>query len=237
MQRKVALIAVAALAIYAGFLAWQNDRLRDKDIRARAAIQAAKLEAAGWKRGVEATQAEMVARIPALEKELAAAKRAKAPIAIASHWEGRGAEVAVPCTVVMGPPAGDMTPPPHSADSPGESGAPPSVAVTPHVRIDDAVALDDAGGIFVARKVQAQLTVGTSWASAWEPIEADAASTTVVNPELTEAWAAWKNPPPRIAILPRGIKQSAVGVVGGGRFGPCGGPCNREQITLDIYHG
>jgi hypothetical protein len=209
-KRIIPLVAFIALAVYAGFLAWQNDKLRDKDIKARAAAQGKMLVDAGWLKGVEASQRELAEMVPALEAELAAAKKAKAPVVVASHWEGRGSEVEVPCTVVMGPPAGDMTPPPHSA-APGVSEAPPSVAVTPHVAIHDAMTFDATGRLYVARKVEARLSVGETWMSAWEPIEPDASSRTLVAPELERAWAAYQNPPPRVAILPRGIKQWRAG--------------------------
>jgi hypothetical protein len=200
--RRLGLLAFLALAVYAGFLAWQNDKLRDRELKARAAMQGKQLVDAGWLKGVEANQRELEAEVPALKEQLAAVKKAKATTAIVSHWEGHGAEVAIPCTVVM-----------PSTSSPAPTGspeAPPSVAVTPHVRIDDAVALDDAGGIFVARKVQAQLTVGSSWASAWEDIVPDAGSTTKVAPEIEAAWKAYRNPPPRVAFM-RPFRQWRAG--------------------------
>jgi len=219
--RRLGLVAFVLLAAYAGFLAWQNDKLRDRELKARVEIQDAKLKAAGWQETAKASQAELARTVPALKEQLEAATKAKATTAIASHWEGSGAAIAVPCTVFMGPPAGDIDAAPHPMPSPGESEAPPSVVVTPHVKIDDAVALDDAGGIFVARKVQAQLTVGTSWASAWEDIDADAGSTTKVAPELEKAWKAYRNPPYRIdALFGASLGINGLGIVGeisGGR--------------------
>lgn len=74
-----------------------------------------------------------------------------------------------------------------------------SVLTVPHVKIDEAVAIDAAGGIYVARAVSARLTVGTSWASAWEPIVPDDAAPAAVDPELAKAWNLYRNPPPRPA--------------------------------------
>ena len=208
---RVAAVLALILGIALGIQTWWLNRAASREFAARVAVQDATLKAAGWEKAATASQAELAATVPALQAQLGAAKKAKATTAIASHWQGSGEEIAIPCTVVMGPPAGTSTPTSGAPDPTRSPGAPPSVAVTPHVKIDDAVALDDAGGIFVARTVQAQLTVGSSWASAWEDIVPDAGSTTKVAPEIEAAWKAYKNPPPRIAILPRSIKQWRVG--------------------------
>lgn len=199
--RVVGIVALF-LGIALGVQSWRLHRARDLETKARAKIQAEQLVAAGWEQAAKASQADLARIVPALESQLAVAKKAGATTAGTSHWEGHGDAVEVPCTVFMGPLAGNIEPAPHSPPE-SESGAPPSVAVTPHVKIDDAVALDDSGGLYVARHVQARLSVGESWASAWEPIEADPGGSTAINPEVSKAWDAYRNPPPRFAFIRR----------------------------------
>jgi hypothetical protein len=213
---RTAIVLALILAIALGVQTYRLNKARDLDVAARAAAQGKTLVDAGWLKGVEGSQAMLRATVPKLLAELAAAKKAKATVGIASHWEGSGKAVAVPCNVVMGPPAGNIDSRSASAPNTDESGGPPSVAVTPHVRIDDAVALDDLGGIFVARKVHARLSVGESWASGWEDIAADPGSTTKVAPELTAAWKAYKNPPYRLeAFVGASLGSDGAGIVGG----------------------
>jgi len=229
---RVLLVLALLLGVALGVQTWRLDRADKRDVEARAKIQGAALEAAGLKRAAEVSQAELARIVPELKAELAAANRTGATVASASHWTGTGAAVPVPCIDTMGPPAGTSTPAPHPAP-PGEPGA-PLIPVTPHVKIDDAIAIDDAGGLYVARHVQAKLSVGESWESAWEAIEADAASKTAVNPDVAAAWKAWKNPPPKIAFI-RSPKLWRFGLacgIGGGYGVVAQGP---DVVAACIY--
>ena len=85
-RRIVPIVAVVALVVYAAVLTWQLDRAEGRELKARAAEQGRILEADGWKRAAEASQRELAETVPALEKELAAAKKAKAPVVVASRW-------------------------------------------------------------------------------------------------------------------------------------------------------
>lgn len=207
---RVAAVVALILGIALGVQTCRVNRAHDRDVKARAEAQGKVLVDAGWIKTETAHTKELERLVPSLQAELAAAKTAKATIAGTSHWTGTGKEVEIPCTVVMGPQARTDYPQPGLPPV-GAPGAPPSVAVTPHVRIDDAVALDDAGGIFVARKVQARLSVGESWASEWADVTPDAGSTTAVSPEVEAAWRVYRHPPPRVSLLPRGIKQWRAG--------------------------
>ena len=211
---RVAAVLALVLAIALGVQTWRLRRAADRETAAHVAAQDAALVAADWQRAAEGSQRDLARIVPELRAQLDAAKKAGTITAGTSHWTGHGAEVAVPCTVVMGPPAGATDAAPPGPPPVGLPGASPVVAVTPHVRIDDAVALDDGGGIFVARRVQARLAVGTAWASSWEPVEADPGSTTAVAPEIEAAWRAYRNPPPRLAFV-RGPKLWRTGLACG----------------------
>lgn len=215
---RIKILAVIALVIYAGAISWRIYQLNDRALKERAAAQGKILVDAGWLKSVTASQAELARTVPALQAQLEAARAAKATVAGTSHWTGSGAAVDVPCSYAVSGPQGGITGITTNPQSEGTLGFPTSdegaklqVAVTPHVKIDDAVALDDAGGIFVARKVQARLWANGGWVKDWGDVKADAGSTTKVAPEIEAAWKAWKNPPPRIAFLPRGIKQWRAG--------------------------
>lgn len=211
---RVAVVLALILGIALGVQTWRLNRAAAREVEARAKIQAEQLLAAGWQATAHASQAELARIVPALEAEIAAAKKAGTTVAGSSHWAGHGSEIPVPCTVVMGPPAGTTLP---TSDSPPPTSlpeAPLTVAVTPHVRIDDAVALDDAGGIYVARHVQARLSVGETWASEWGPVTADPGSTTAVDPRIGAAWRAYLNPsrPPWEIRLGIGVPGPTVRV-------------------------
>ena len=214
---RVSLVLALILGIALGVQTYRLNRSTGRELRERARAQAVELVAAGWQKAATASQADLARIVPALEAQLAAARRVSTTLAGTSTWAGRGAEIPVPCTVVMGPPPGSSPPPGPPAVAPVE--APPTVAVAPHVLIDDAVALDDAGGIYVARKVQARLSVGQSWASEWEPVAPDPGSTTAVAPELSAAWKEYRNPPPKVAGLPRGLNRWRAGWVCGAGLG------------------
>ncbi len=209
-MRAVATLA-AVLFVAVLVQTWRLRRASDHELKARAEAQGKTLVDAGWLLATVASQRQLEALVPDLRSQLQAAKDSSSTIAVASHWTGHGAEVAVPCTVVMGPSAGATPPSSSPVPDPGSSGAPPTVAVTPHVKIDDAIALDDLGRIYVARKVQARLSVGESWASSWEAIEPDGISQTKVDPQLVAAWKAYRNPPPRVSIVPRGTRGWRAG--------------------------
>lgn len=218
---RVSLVMALVLAVAVGVQTWRLQREQGRAVDARAAAQDAELSASGWARIAAGSRAELARIVPALEAEIAALKKSGATFAGSSHWTGHGTAVAAPCTVIMGPPAGDTTADLHPPPPPGQPEAPLTVAVTPHVKIDDAVAIDDAGGIYVARHVAARLSVGESWASEWEPITADPGSTTAVDPEIGQAWRAFKNPPYRLdAFVGASIGSNGLGIVGqlsGGR--------------------
>lgn len=201
LRTKVAIVMILLLA---GAVVAQTIRLRRAVARewdAHVAKQQADLAAEGFRREAEASQAELAEKVPALEAELRKAQDAGARIASASHFEGHGREVEVPCTVIMGSPAEQTGRAPAPSSSPGtQPGTPPAIAVTPHVRIDDAVLIDDGGGIYVQRDVHARLSVGESWASGWEPVEPEVV-TSAVDPELSKAWAAWRAPVKRLPWL------------------------------------
>jgi len=218
-MRRVGLVVFVVILVYAGVVSWRLQQAQGRELKERAARQARTLEAANWQRAAEASQRELASTVPALKEELEAVRKAKATTAIASHWEGKGAEISVPCTVVMGSPAGNVAPPPGSPATASSSETPPTVAVTPHVLIDDAVAIDDAGGVYVARKVQARLSVGEAWASAWEEIPPDPGSTTKVSPDIVAAVKAFKNPPYRFEAF----VGASLGADGAGIFGEIAG--------------
>lgn len=194
-------LLIVALLFGAAF-AYQTVQLRsarDQIVKARAKEQAAALNAAAWKTAAESASKNFDRIVPGLRAELDAARKAGTPAVIASRFEGHGAAVAVP--IQLAGPASDANPRPAAPAEPSTGGAdsqvPPSaVDVTPHVLIEDAVTIDAAGGIYVARKVSARLTVGTSWASAWAPVTPDAGTTTVIDPRLKAAWQRSLEGPP-----------------------------------------
>jgi hypothetical protein len=208
--RAIALGLLLILAVALGVQTYRLSRAADREVRERAARQAVELVAAGWEKTATATQAELARIVPELQAQIEAARKAGTTLAGSGTWTGHGnaIPVPVPCEIVKGSPA--STPPPGAATPAASPEAPPTVAVTPHVRIDDAVALDDAGGIYVARKVQARLSVGTAWESKWEWITPDS-STTAVAPALEAAWKAYRNPPPKIGFV-RPPKQWRAGM-------------------------
>lgn len=197
---RVAIVAAVLLAVALAVQTWRLDRASRREVDARAAIQRAALESAGWQRAAEAGEAELARIVPPLRAEISALRRTNAHFAGASHWTGHGQPVAVPCPPIVAPPAGDPIVVPPGRPPTVSPGEPPAVAVVPHVRIEDAVALDDGGGVYVARHVEARMTVAESWSSAWEPLEPESAITRV-DPRLSEAWKAYKNPPPRVAFV------------------------------------
>lgn len=209
---KITAAVVVALILAVGIQTWRLGRAQGRELAARVAAQDSAFEAAGMKKATTGSQAAISAIIPDSKPQTDAVMKAKAVVAGSSHWTGSGKAIAVPISELVGPSAeAQRTASPGPPSLAGSSEAPPSVAVTPHVKIDDAVAVDDAGGIFVVRKVQAKLAVGESWASEWQDLEADPGSTTMVSPEIEKAWKAYRNPPPKFAILPRGITKWRAG--------------------------
>lgn len=249
---RLSLVAAVILALALGIQTWRLDRESRRTVAARAAAQSAALNAAGWQRAAEASQSDLARVVPALNAEISALLRTGATLAGTSHWTGNGAPVPVPCIASMAPPAGAPIaahPGPSPDGLPGEPlvdcdchdgtdrlCCPPTVAVTPHVLIDDAVALDDAGGIYVARQVQARLSVGETWASEWADVTPDPGSTTAVDPRIGAAWREYLNPPYRLdAAIGASIGINGLGIVGqlsGGR-GRLGWFAQADYVVTD----
>jgi hypothetical protein len=208
---RIAIVLALVLAVAFGVQTWRLHRSEGREVQARAALQGKILVESGWLETLESSHDELAALVPSLRDELAAVKRAHATLLSTSHWTGTGREVPVPCTVVMGPPAGAHEPTSSPPPPAGLPEAPPAVNVVPAVRIDDAVSANDMGGIYVARRVAVRLAVGSSWASEWSEVTPDAGSTTAVDPRLSHAWRAFLEPPPRFAVLPRRVSGWRAG--------------------------
>jgi len=217
-RRLVPLIAFIALAIYAGVLSWQLDRAQGRELAARVAIQKTKLEAAGWEQAAEKSQRELATAVPALEKEIEAAKAAKVPMLASNRTKTDTVTFDIPLGIEPPSPAagaGETA----AAASPQPTGTTAPVGVSADVQTA-VVGLDDGtiewkSRVFAtvswgALKVPGECGKGEPCETKELPVKT-AKSTTGVDPDLVAAWKAFKNPPPRFAILPRGITKWRAG--------------------------
>ena len=117
---RVSLVMALVLGVEVGVQTWRLQREQGRAVDARAASQDAELSASGWARIAAGSRAELARIVPALEAEIAALKKSGATFAGSSHWTGHGTAVAAPCTVIMGPPAGDTTADLHPPPPPGQ---------------------------------------------------------------------------------------------------------------------
>lgn len=240
---KQAVVVAAAAAFLALSIALvvqsvKLERLRRAEQAAIVAAQDAALEAQGWKRTAQASQAELARVVPALAEQTAAAKKAEALLALASHWTGHGSAVAVPCPPNMGPPTSGADAP--ATTPPGTASADPLVYVTPHVRIDDAIALDNAGGVYVTRKVATRLSIGETWTNGWQPVTPDVAADdpneTAFAKELGTAWRLYKTPPYSLEVfVGPSVGGDGIGVNGGvvGGRGRLGWYASADYVVAD----
>lgn len=215
---RVAAILVLILGIALGIQTWRLNRAAARELAARVAIQDATLKAAGWEKAAKASQRELTAIVPELEAKLAAAKKAEVPVLAANRTQTE--------TVTFDIPVGDR--PPSSTAGAGETAAaaspqPPGSTSPVGVSADvqTAVAGLDDGTVEWTSRVFATVSWGAlktpGECAEGEPCETKelpvktSKSKTGVDPDLTAAWKAWKNPPPKFAALPRGIRQWRAG--------------------------
>jgi hypothetical protein len=221
-------IALMALGLYV-----QGRRLRAAELRERterAAKQDAALEAADWKRAAELSQTELAESLPRLKGELDVAKAEQARLLMAASFEGKSDATPVLCvsSTATTPPTGGPYSIAALTTTEGASSS-PFVSVATHVRLQEAVVADELGGIYVKRDVQSALSIGEDWFSGWKPVvgsdlEVEKAS---VDPELTDALAAWRSPkPPRIdlSFRPPGLWRGGWSCVAGGGVTLTGAP-------------
>jgi len=222
-------LVILLLGLAVAFQSYRLRRAELAEIKARAERQGMALAAANFQRAAEASQRELSETVPELKEQLEIAKKEKARILAATHFEGKADTIRIPavCSTYEAPSVGGEPPAPSSNANPPEStgGASPGFDVDTFVRLDEAIVADDAGGIYIARNVDVQLTTpladGKTWYSGWRPVKGkNVTGETAVDPDLTKAWAAWKAPKPsKVAVVPRAFREWRVGWSCGGGGG------------------
>ena len=195
-------LAIVAVVLLGGAVVAQTWRLQRERLRVSVETQArqkAVLEAVGWRAAKEATERQMAITVPALQEELEAARKEKAPVILGGRTITKTVGFAIPCG--EGPLAATGAGPTVQA-SDTSSPAPPPVNLTLDQQFA-VTALAD-GAIEWTGRTFATMTRG-EWTQTEEMPPTDVAVS--IDPRLSKAWREY-------VTGPRAVWEARVLVTG-----------------------